>query len=100
MRAFQLQMIAPSTWRVNAREARAQGRDVEPSRGAIVDADGVPLAVDRSILRLAFVPEEWTTRARWRCRSCGTVHFRRSSAWLKPLASGLPRPPASPGACS
>src|SRR5207244_11406250 len=86
--------------RAKAREARSQGRDVEPCRGRILDADGVALAYDRSILRLGFNPEEWTTRSRWRCRACGALHFRRAPPWTKAGDGGVPRPASPPSSCS
>jgi|GEM_PF-2482911 len=78
------------------RDALAQRQrldDVGAGRGRITDADGQPLAFDRASVRLAFVPGEWASRARYRCGACGTVVPRRDPSWWG-RAGKTPTPPA------
>ena len=100
LRVGWVQVVSVDRWRARAAASRSLSRDVEAARGRIVDADGRVLATDRSVLKLAFSPEDWTTRARFRCAACGTVAFRKSAGYAKPAADGSARPPAAPPRCA
>src|SRR4029078_10709954 len=100
LRVGWVQIVSVDHWRARGGAARSISRGVEAVRGRIVDADGRVLATDRSVLRLSFSPDEWASRARFRCTACGTVAFRRSSEYLKPLPDGSRRPPPPPARCA
>jgi cell division protein FtsI/penicillin-binding protein 2 len=99
LRVGWVQVATGERWRARGEAARSTSREVEAVRGRIVDADGRVLATDRSVLRLAFSPDEWASRARFRCSSCGTVAFRRSAEFAKPMPDGSRRTPTPPTRC-
>lgn len=96
VRVFELQVVSAEKWRKEAEALRRRPGAVGGPRGRILDADGNPMAVDRSIVRLVFHPGEWASRERFRCRACGTTAFVRSPRW-----SDRPeRAPLPPRSCS
>ncbi len=75
LRVAWLQVLDAEHWATVARRASERSVDLEPRRGAILDAEGKPLVEDRPVLELVLVPGLWKARQRLRCESCGTLHF-------------------------
>jgi cell division protein FtsI/penicillin-binding protein 2 len=76
LRVAWLQVLDGEHWEQVARRASERSVELEPRRGAILDADGKPLVEDKPVLELALVPGLWKERQRLRCEGCGTLHFR------------------------
>lgn len=80
LRVGQLQVLEAEEWARAARRGREQTVELEPRRGAILDADGLLLVEDAPVLQLALVPSEWAQRRRLRCDACGAVLFTSATA--------------------
>lgn len=76
LRVAWLQVLDADAWAAVARRGAERSVELEPRRGAILDAEGKPLVEDKPVLELALVPGAWKARQRLRCEGCGTLHFR------------------------
>jgi cell division protein FtsI (penicillin-binding protein 3) len=57
-RAAQLQLVEAATWREMAASQHRDRTEVPAPRGAILDRDGVPLAVSREVFKVETAPRE------------------------------------------
>lgn len=57
-RAVQIQVVQASEWAAIAEAQHRMDLDVAAPRGAVLDRDGMPLAVSRERFRVAFAPRE------------------------------------------
>lgn len=63
-RAFQLQVLDVEEWRERAAQQQRKTLQVAAPRGAILDRDGVPLALSHEVVRVAVAPHELEDRER------------------------------------
>ncbi len=61
-RATQIQVVQGASWGELAADQHTTDKSVAAPRGAIVDRDGVPLAVSREIYRIGIAPNELADR--------------------------------------
>jgi len=62
LRAVQIQVLQGPMWRAAAEEQQRTERDVSASRGAILDRDGVSLALSHETFRIGVAPHELSDR--------------------------------------